>query len=705
MERDRSLVCSSLPSRIYFGIFSGNCDMVIGGRNVGDSLIAQFIYTGNGFYLQLNDLMRFSDLIDIIRRRFRFSSSDVFHLQYSSPGCPVIYLDSDLDFKMLFCCAKIYKLDHVDVNVVKDVGSSCSSKSVLFDESFSEIIDENDYLDDGFKDGPTKSYLSDDWGSYLLHKGQKFESVQDFRDKLRKYAVQTGFCYVLPRNDSLYVRAVCENHGTEKCGWEVIGSVAPINNCFYIKEFNNIHTCKGVLRNQTHRQLGSKIVRTCIESNVFLNLGLKPADIMSNFKSTYGFEISYKVASRAKKRCLEKMYGSESDSFSLLSWYKDAVLETNPGSSFVLEVEENTNRFQRVFVSYGGQVEGFKFSLPVLYVDGTFGKSIYKGQILSATGRNGDKGFFPLALCICDSETEDNWFFFLQAPEGFAGTAGKGNHLYQNKRNVVVLAQVLQKFFKVAYASTERSYYHHLQALRDEGGAEVIDEFIAEIPLENWCCAFFKGCRYGIMANSIAESFNKWIVAERSMPPLAMIDQTRMKEMKMMSERRVESKSWTTQLTPEMEKKLVERMHKACSFRVIASHESVYEVRDDEYSYSVNLSTHTCSCVKWQINCFPCPHALSAIQAARLNVYDFIDLYFSAEYFRMSYSFPIHPVSNVDSCTEESILPPITKRPAGRPKAKRIKSSGEKKPIRCGRCLKLEHHNRQSCTEPLNGQQ
>nr|XP_011465817.1 PREDICTED: uncharacterized protein LOC105351915 [Fragaria vesca subsp. vesca] len=253
------------------------------------------------------------------------------------------------------------------------------------------------------------------------------------------------------------------------------------------------------------------------------------------------------------------MYGSDSDSFSMLSWYKDAVLETNPGSFFVLEVEENTNRFQRVFVAYGGQVKGFKFSLPVLYVDGTFGKSIYKGQILSATGRNGDKGLFPLALCICDSETEDNWFFFfkhlkaLLEPQGrvitFISDRGGGllkafnqvfpgnphlfcfHHLrynltqkYRNKRNVVVLAQVLQKFFKVAYASTERAYYHHLQALRDEGGAEVIDEFIAEIPLENWCHAFFKGCQFGIMANSIAESFNKWIVTERSMPLLAMID-------------------------------------------------------------------------------------------------------------------------------------------------------------------------------------
>nr|XP_004295029.2 PREDICTED: uncharacterized protein LOC101291507 isoform X1 [Fragaria vesca subsp. vesca] len=253
-----------------------------------------------------------------------------------------------------------------------------------------------------------------------------------------------------------------------------------------------------MIRNRSHRQLGSKIVRTCIESTVCLNLGLKPREIMSNFKSTYGYEISYKVASRAKKRCVEKMYGSECDSFSMLSWFREAVLETNPGSSVVLEVDESTERFKRVFVAHAGQIQGFKFSLPVLYVDGALGKSKYKGQILAATGRNGNKGFFPLALCFCDSETEENWLFFfknlkaLLEPQGriitFISDRGVGllkafdlifpgnphlycyHHLrynlsrkYKNKGGEIVVADVLQKFFKVAYTSTEKSFYFHLK--------------------------------------------------------------------------------------------------------------------------------------------------------------------------------------------------------------------------------------------------
>ncbi|KAL6183331.1 hypothetical protein ACLB2K_044742 [Fragaria x ananassa] len=410
-------------------------------------------------------------------------------------------------------------MDNVVVTVVKDVGKSCLSTSVVVDDC-AEMIDENDYL--------------------------------DFRDKLRKFAVQSGFHYVLSRNDSIYVNAVCANRDVDHCGWEVLGSIASINQCFYITRFNNVHTCRGMIRNRSHWQLGSKIVRTCIESTVCLNLGLKPREIMSNFKSTYGYEISYKVASRAKKRCVEKMYGSKCDSFSMLSWFKEAVLETNLGSSVVLEVDESTERFKRVFVAYAGQIQGFKFSLPVLYVDGAFGKSKYKGQILAATGRNGNKG-----------------------------------------------------------------------------------------------------CWYGIMANGIAESFNNWIVAERSLPPFAMLDQTRMKEMKMMSERSVESKSWITKLTPKMEKRLKEQLDRSRVFRMIASHENVYEVRND----------------------------------------------------KICYSFPIAPLSNVDascSSTEDFILPHVTKTPARRPKSKRITSAGEKKLIRCGRCNKMGHHNKKSCTEPLN---
>ncbi|XP_062012492.1 uncharacterized protein LOC133729028 [Rosa rugosa] len=155
-----------------------------------------------------------------------------------------------------------------------------------------------------------------------------------------------------------------------------------------------------------------------------------------------------------------------------------------------------------------------------------------------------------------------------------------------------------------------------------------------------------------------------------------------------------------------MEERLKVQMEKSRRFSVHYSSPGVYEVRSD-FSYVVNISEHSCSCVKWQINCFPCPHCLAAIQAASENVYDYIDKYFCVAMFKKSYSFPIRLITNVDMSSFESatdcILAPLAKRPPGRPRVKWFKSVGEveKKQIMCGRCGKMGTHNKLSCTEPL----
>ncbi|XP_024163492.1 uncharacterized protein LOC112170429 [Rosa chinensis] len=480
------------------------------------------------------------------------------------------------------------------------------------------------------------------------------------RKKLRKYAIAVGFEFVFLRNDVDRIHAVCANVGTEGCDWHLRALSSSANGCLYIRELNNIHTCKGVVRTQKHKLLGSKVVKACIDADVSYNLSLKPKEIMSKFKSTYGFDISYKVALKAKHRAKEAIYGSEADSFSKLSWYKEAVLER------------------------------FQFCLPMLYVDGTFGKSIYRGQILSATGRNGNQ--------------DANWTFFfkqlksLLEPQGrvitFISDRGTGllsafdkvfagnphlfcyKHLaanlagkYRGKDNSVLIEGVKQKFFKVAYSSTEKEYSFNLRLLRAAGGADIIDFFLAEIPVENWCRAFYTRCRYGIMANGIAESFNSWIAIERLMPVYCMLDQTRIKQMEMAGQRRDEAQRWTTELTPKMEERSI-----------------VFLVADQFFS---------------------CPHGLASIQATSSNVYDYIDKYFRIDMFKKSYSFPILPITNVDMSSSESatecILPPLAKRPPGRPRVKQFKSVGEveKKLIRCGRCGKMSTHNKLRCTEPL----
>ncbi|XP_062012498.1 uncharacterized protein LOC133729036 [Rosa rugosa] len=489
--------------------------------------------------------MSYFDLYEDIFRTFQFLPSDVIELQYSVPGCEVCFLRNDRDFQMLFCAARIHKLDCVEIFVLK-IGGSCSRTCSV--DSCSAVIDEDDYLGEAFRTEVHKTYLSDEWSSYIHHVGEKFHGAAEL---------------------------FCSNVGTKGCDWHLRALSSSANGCLYITELNNIHTCKGVVRTQKHKLLGSKVVKTCIAADVSYNLSLKPMEIMSKFKSTYEFDISYKVALKAKHSAKEAIYGSDADSFSKLSWYKEAILQSNPGSSFVLEVDPSTNRFQRLFVAYGGCVEGFQFCLPMLYVDGTFGKSMYKGQILSATGRNGNQGFYPLAICFCDSETDANWTFFfnnlksLLEPQGrvitFISDLGIGllsafdkvfaghphlfcyKHLvanlagkYKGKGDSVLIEDVKQKFFKVAYSSIKKEYCFNLQLLREVGGADIIDPFLAEIPVQNWCRAFYTSCRYGIMANGIVESFNSWIAIERLMPVYCMLDQTRIKQMGLMGERRDE---------------------------------------------------------------------------------------------------------------------------------------------------------------------
>lgn len=278
---------------------------------------------------------------------------------------------------------------------------------------------------------------------------------------------------------------------------------------------------------------------------------------------------------------------------------------------------------------------------------------------------------------------------------------GKGS---ANKRKAVVNA-----FYECAYSSTEREYYHNLRALRTEGGYEVIDDFLKDLPLKHWCRAFGLGCRFGIMSNTIAESFNSWICVERSMPVYTMLEEVRLKQMRLINERRTASDGWTTRLTPAMEKKLKDEMAKSLRFRPIKASGNLYEVKD-VFSYEVDLNAFTCSCVKWQINSFPCPHALSAISASRRDVYDFIHPVHFVDEYCQAYEIPINPVSNVEEPMFESngdfILPPLIKNHPGRRRNKRFKSnaeSGFKKKRICGRCGKKCFHNKLTCTDPILG--
>ncbi|KAL6144156.1 hypothetical protein ACLB2K_054851 [Fragaria x ananassa] len=254
--------------------------------------------------------MNYTYLFEYICERFWLSATNVIELHYSLPGCPLSFLHSDNDFQMLFIHAKIYNLDCVEIIAEKNSEGCSKRTSVSCEDSYSAVLDEDDYLTEGY------------------------------------------------RNDWYRIHAVCSNIGTENCEWHVVGYSESVDGCVYIDSLNNVHTCKDVIRQKKHVRLGSKVVKTCIQEDISYNMSLKPRDIQIKMQSTYGFKISYKVAWKAKQSARDMIYGSEAESFNMLSWFREVVLASNLGYVFVLEVHPDTNQFHRLFIAYACCIEG-----------------------------------------------------------------------------------------------------------------------------------------------------------------------------------------------------------------------------------------------------------------------------------------------------------------------------------------------------------
>ncbi|KAL7213209.1 hypothetical protein ACSBR2_015835 [Camellia fascicularis] len=90
-------------------------------------------------------------------------------------------------------------------------------------------------------------------------------------------------------------------------------------------------------------------------------------------------------------------------------------MEHNPGTYINIEYDDHTDRFIRYFISFKACIDGFNHCWTLLFLDATFLKGRFKGFLLAATAKDGNKvRLFPLAYAIVDSKNTVNWSWFLQ---------------------------------------------------------------------------------------------------------------------------------------------------------------------------------------------------------------------------------------------------------------------------------------------------
>lgn len=138
--------------------------------------------------------------------------------------------------------------------------------------------------------------------------------------------------------------------------------------------------------------------------------------------------INEKKLTWALKKAKLAVEGSEKDQYGRLWDYLHELLRSNLGSIARMNViprPESPPLFQRVYICLEACKAGFKAGCrPLIGLDGCFLKGYYGGQLLSAVGQDANNQFYVIAYAVVDSETKDNWKWFLTLLQ-----ADLGDHL------------------------------------------------------------------------------------------------------------------------------------------------------------------------------------------------------------------------------------------------------------------------------------
>ncbi|XP_052731248.1 uncharacterized protein LOC128195986 [Vigna angularis] len=123
--------------------------------------------------------------------------------------------------------------------------------------------------------------------------------------------------------------------------------------------------------------------------------------------------------------------------------------------------------------------------------------------------------------------------------------------------------------------------------------------------------------------------------------------------------------------------------------------------------FVVDLSNHTCTCYLWDLVGIPCRHAVAAIHYKSENPEHYVHPYYKKEAYRTCYAPIISPINGQQlwpTSDSPQLLPPIYKRPPGRPKKLRRREVDEyvshgklsktNTAIRCSTCNAYGHNVR-----------
>nr|GMC82694.1 uncharacterized protein LOC109176675 [Ipomoea batatas] len=156
----------------------------------------------------------------------------------------------------------------------------------------------------------------------------------------------------------------------------------------------------------------SKFIADIILPKIEADLQYKIKYIQQDVKIKWGVNVDYKKAwyARVQRKWDESYNISPQTLMALQQTNLSTVVDivANPTTT------PNEFEFKYAFWAFKPAIDGFKYCLLVLTIDGTHLYGNYKGLLLLAVLVSVNKEIFPIAYSIVDGETRDSWSWFLK---------------------------------------------------------------------------------------------------------------------------------------------------------------------------------------------------------------------------------------------------------------------------------------------------
>uniref|UniRef100_A0ACD5UNB4 Uncharacterized protein n=1 Tax=Avena sativa TaxID=4498 RepID=A0ACD5UNB4_AVESA len=250
-----------------------------------------------------------------------------------------------------------------------------------------------------------------------LTEGSTYPNIDEFKLALSQHAIKHEFEYNTEKSTPFRFRGYCKRRDEDNCPWRIHASTTDDMCTVVVKKNPCNHDCssarrKKKVKNATKYWICEKVKDWLIED---ATLGAK--ELQKKLKEHHKVKIHYKRVDMGKLLALQQLYGDWDINFDNLYRFKAQVESCCPGS--IVQIDHHTIngkiRFRRFFVALKPCIEGFLSGCrPYLAVDNTFLTSRFKGQLASATAIDGHNWMYPVSFGVFDSETNDNWTWFMQ---------------------------------------------------------------------------------------------------------------------------------------------------------------------------------------------------------------------------------------------------------------------------------------------------